>query len=121
MTTKDIELAAPDMAKLQAVRDIIVGAVAEATRVPISDIIRAGGRRTMRATDARALAMYVLSNDVDKLGVSELIDLFGTTSKTIEAAWAVVEGDARLKRLAQDVIDTHRATLDSLPVIREAG
>lgn len=100
-------------------RDVIVAAVARELRVPVADIVRSQGTHTERALDARAIVMWVLSADVDRLGVPELIELFRTTEKTIEIAWRRAAHQPELNAIAARLIEEHAEVLVALPVVRD--
>lgn len=120
MTGSKVAPASKSAERMRAqVRDTVVTAVARVTEVPVADIMRARGRRTQRASEARWIAMWVLSQNVDAVGVPELVDLFSTTERTIDHAWWEVAHTPRLIEIARLLIQAHRPALDALPVVRD--
>jgi hypothetical protein len=87
--------------------------------VAVEGIMRPRGRRSARASEARHVAIWVLSSSVDRLGVPELEDLFCTTERTIENAWREVLQTPRLLATAQRLIEGHKDELMTLPAVRD--
>ena len=103
---------------LRDARDTILAAVSVALQVPVGSLMRSRGRQTERVSDARAVAMWVLTADVDRLGVPELEDLLGTTWRTIDRSWQTVQRNPKLFAVAQALIETHGPMLSRLPKVR---
>jgi hypothetical protein len=103
----------------ETVRDTIVAAVSERMGVPTEQIMRTRGRRSEIVRDARAVTMWVLSADVDRLGVPELERLLGTTWQTIDEGWGRVLRSQRLLALASMLSVEKRGLLEALPKLRD--
>lgn len=100
-------------------RDEIIISVSREMDVPIEDIMRLRGRRATKASEARSVAMWILSNDVDALGVPELVELFATTERTVDQAWWLVAHTPRLRAIARRLIKEHADVLARLPKVRD--
>lgn len=98
----------------ERVRDAVVAGVSLTMNVPVEQIMRSRTRRPQRASEGRWVAMYVLSHDVDRVGVPELEALFDTTWQTIDGAWRAVAHTPELRGIAGALIRELRDELASL-------